>query len=75
VSDDAHMRILRQVANHRQRELDEHDAAHPSGDAASNGGRQALVRSARRTRARVADAETRRPCYRPPSYTVLARAD
>ena len=69
VSDDAHIRILREVAHHRQRELDEHDAAQPSGDTASNGRRQDLVRSARRTQARVADAETRRPNY----YTVLTR--
>jgi hypothetical protein len=65
IVNDAHIRILRQVARHRQRELDEHDAAHPSGDTASNGRRHDLVRSARRTQARVADAETRRPYYRP----------
>ena len=65
MSDDAHIMIIRLVAHRRQRELDEHDTAHPSGDTASNGRRQDLVRSARLTQARVADAETRRPYYRP----------
>jgi len=65
VSDDAHIRILRQVAHHSQRELDQHDAAQLDGDTASNARRKDLVRSARRTQARVADAETRRPYYRP----------
>ena len=72
MTDDAHITILRQVAHHRQRELDEHDAAHPGGDTASDGRRQDLVRSARRAQARVADAETRRPYY-PPSANVLTR--
>jgi hypothetical protein len=65
VSDDAHIRILRQVAHHGQRELDEHDAAHPIADTASDGRRQDLARNARLTQARVADAETRRPYHRP----------
>ena len=65
MSDDADIRILRQVAHHRQRELGEHNAAHPSGDTASDGRREDLVRSARRTQARVADAERRRPYSSP----------
>ena len=57
---DGHIRILRQVARQARRELEHHDTVEPSGDAASAGRRDYLVRAAKRTRARVADAEQRR---------------
>jgi len=57
---DVHLRILRLLAKQRQRELDNHDAAEPTGDAASPGDRRDLDRAAWRTRARVAAAEARR---------------
>ncbi len=55
---DRHMHILRQMARHTQRELDHHDTI--DGDASSKNRRDLLVRAAKRTRARVADAELRR---------------
>jgi hypothetical protein len=54
------MRILRHVAGQTQRELEQHDTVDHAGDAASRGRREYLVRAARRTRGRVADAEQRR---------------
>ena len=57
---DSHIRILRLIAHQRQRELRNHDAADHNGDAISTDRRQNLERAATRTRARVADAQTRR---------------
>lgn len=57
---DRHMHILRQVARQTQRELDHHDSIDQAGEASSTGRRDYLVRAAKRTRARVADAELRR---------------
>ncbi len=57
---DLHLRILRMVAKHRQRELDDHDATDQSSDPASAGHRRDLERTAGRTKANVAAAEARR---------------
>lgn len=57
---DPHIRILRQVAHQRQRELDDHDAGDHLGDPASTARRQDLAQTATRTRARVAAAQARR---------------
>lgn len=57
---DRHMHILRQVARQTQRALDHHDSVEHTGDGASTGRRDYLVRAAKRTRAQVADAELRR---------------
>ncbi len=57
---DAHVRILRLIAHKRQRELHNHDAVDHNDDAISSDRRQNLERAATRTRARVADAQTRR---------------
>jgi hypothetical protein len=54
---DPHIRILRHVARHRQRDL---DAADHLGDPASTARRQDLAQTATRTRARVAAAQARR---------------
>lgn len=63
---DVHLRILRLFARQRQRELDDHDAADHTNDAASPGRRRDLERAAGRTRANVVKAEARRR-YRLPS--------
>ena len=57
---DRHIRILRVVARHRQRKLDDHDAAANVPDATSTSRRRELARAAARTRARVTAAEARR---------------
>jgi hypothetical protein len=57
---DGHIRILHHIAREAQRELDHHNTVEPAADAASTGRRDYLVRAAKRTRARVADAEQRR---------------
>ena len=57
---DRHMRVLRVVARHRQRELDLHEAADALPEAGSAARLQDLVQTAARTRARVAAAEARR---------------
>jgi hypothetical protein len=58
---DLHMRILlRQVARQSQRELSGSDPVEHAGGVASIGRREYLARAAKRTRARVADAEQRR---------------
>lgn len=57
---DPHIRILRQVARQRQRDLDDRDAADHLGDPASTARRQDLARTATRTRARVAASQARR---------------
>lgn len=57
---DLHIRILRLVAHQMQRELDHHDAADHAADTASARRRRHLTQAARRTRARVADAEAQR---------------
>jgi hypothetical protein len=59
---DRHIRILRLVAQHRKRELDEHDATNLTGETAPAGRRSHLERVATRTRGRVAQAEARRRC-------------
>ena len=56
---DSHVRILRLIAHRRQRELRNYDAVDHS-DATPTNRRQDLERAATRTRARVADAQTRR---------------
>jgi hypothetical protein len=57
---DSHIRILRLVAHESQRELHNHDAVDHNDDAISTDRRQNLERAATQTRARVADAQTRR---------------
>ncbi len=56
---DSHIRVLRLIAHECQRELRNHDAVDHSDDISTNW-RQNLERAATRTRARVADAQTRR---------------
>jgi hypothetical protein len=57
---DRHIRILRVVARHRQRKLDDHDAAANIPAATSASRRRELALVAKRTRARLAAAEARR---------------
>lgn len=57
---DRHMRILRHIARHTQRELDHHNTLGPSGDAGSTGRGAYLERAAQRRRGQVAAAERRR---------------
>jgi hypothetical protein len=57
---DRHMRVLRVVARHRQRKLDDHDAAEAVADVTSTSRRRDLAKVAARTRARVAAANARR---------------
>ncbi len=57
---DPHIRILRLVARHAQRELDEHHSIDHTRHTASIPRREHLERAATRTRARVADANERR---------------
>lgn len=65
---DRHMRILRHIARHSQRELDSHDAVDHAGDAAAADHRQHLGDAAMRTRGQVTAAEQRRkPSPREPS--------
>jgi hypothetical protein len=57
---DLHLRILRQVARRRQRDLDDHDAVdHRGATAAAERGRE-LARGAAQARARFSAAQTRR---------------
>jgi hypothetical protein len=60
-----HLRILRMVAEQRRRELDDHDAADHTGNAASAGRRRDLEQVAGRTKANIAAAEARRGYRRP----------
>jgi hypothetical protein len=62
---DLHLRILRMLAKQRRRELDDHDAADHTGDAASPGRRRELKRAAAQAKANVAAAEARRRYPRP----------
>lgn len=64
---DRHIRLLRLVAQQRQRELDDHDTADHGGETASAGRRRHLKRVAILTRGRVAEAEARRHYRRPDS--------
>jgi hypothetical protein len=57
---DRHIQILRVVARHRQRKLDDHDAVANTPDPTSTSRRRDLARVATRTRARLAAAEARR---------------
>jgi hypothetical protein len=57
---DRHMRILRHIARHSQRELDIHDAVDHAGDTAAAEHRQHLGDAANRTRGQVTAAEQRR---------------
>ena len=57
---DSHLRILRLMAQKRQRDVNDHDRANHTGQTAAAGHRQLLKRFATRTRARVAEAEARR---------------
>jgi hypothetical protein len=64
---DSHIRILHRIARQTQRELEQlqreleqHNSVDHAGDTASTGRRVYLARAAKRTRARVADAEQRR---------------
>jgi hypothetical protein len=56
---DRHIRVLRVLARHRQRRLDQHDGAAVA-HAGSDARRDDLERVAGRARARVAAAEARR---------------
>lgn len=60
-------RILRLVAQQRERELDEQDTADHGGETASAGRRRHLKRVAILARGRVAEAEARRHYGRPDS--------
>jgi hypothetical protein len=62
---DSHIRILRLMAHQTQRDLDDHDALDHAGDTASPGRRHDLVRTATRTRGRVAAAQARRRYHEP----------
>jgi hypothetical protein len=64
---DLHLRTLRMLAKQRQRELDDHDAGEPTGDAAASRRRRELKRAAARTSANVAAAEARRR-HPPPDH-------
>jgi hypothetical protein len=66
---DTHIRILRLLAEHQRRELDDHDAADHTAQTASAGHRRHLKRAATRTRGRVAEAEARRLYKRPGSIS------
>ena len=57
---DPHLRILRLVAHHAQRDLDEHHSIEHAKHTASTPRLEQLERAAARTRARVADADERR---------------
>jgi hypothetical protein len=57
---DRHIRILRLVAQQRQRELRSHDAVDHDADGASRVHRQHLERAATQTSTRVTDAHSRR---------------
>ena len=57
---DLHLRILRMIANQRQRRLEDHDAADLTGDTASAEHRRGLAQAAGKTKANVAAAEARR---------------
>jgi hypothetical protein len=57
---DRHIRILRLMAQQRQRDLRSYDASQYDGDVGSPDDRQHLERAATRTSARVADAQARR---------------
>ncbi len=57
---DRHVRILRHLARHSQRELDRHDAGDHAGDAAATDHRQRLGDAARRTRGQLTAAVQRR---------------
>jgi hypothetical protein len=62
---DLHLRILRMIANQRQRRLEDHDATDLTGYTASAGHRRGLERAAGQSRANVAAAEARRRFPRP----------
>ena len=57
---DLHLRILRMVANQRQRRLEDHNATDLTGDMASADRRRGLEQTAGHTKANVAAAEARR---------------
>jgi len=57
---DLHLRILRMVAEQRQRALDDHNAADHAADPRSGEHRRDLARAAGQTKAKVAAAEARR---------------
>lgn len=57
---DLHLRLLRAVAKQRERDLDDHETADHTGDAAAAVDRRDLERAADRTKASVAAAEARR---------------
>jgi hypothetical protein len=57
---DRHVHVLRVVARHRQRRLDDHAPADGIPDAVSTERRRDLERAASRARARLAAAQARR---------------
>lgn len=57
---DLHLRILRMIANQRQRRLEDHDATDLTGGIASADRRRSLEQAAGHTKAHVASAEARR---------------
>jgi len=57
---DRHIRVLRVVARHRQRQLDDHSAADDRRDTVSPARRRDLEQIAARTRAHLAAAQARR---------------
>jgi len=70
---DRHLRILRLMAQQRQRELHNYDADDHDGDAVTPDRRQHLERAATRTGARVADAQARRRRGKPSLLTATRR--
>jgi hypothetical protein len=57
---DAHLRLLRQIAQRTRRALDEHDSDERVADAMTLGRRKRLARTAARAARQVTDAEARR---------------
>jgi hypothetical protein len=57
---DAHIRILRLIAQQKQHELREHGAVDDHPDATSSGRRKQLERAATQIRTRVVEAKARR---------------
>jgi hypothetical protein len=62
---DLHLRILRMIANQRQRRLEDHNATDRAGGMSSADRRRSLEQAAGHTKANVAAAEARRRSRRP----------
>jgi len=62
---DRHLRILRLMAQQRQRVLHNYDAVDHTGETGSEALRQRFARAATRTHARLAGAQARRQRHQP----------